>query len=142
MPLRPGAGVLRGYRTGDRVRQLADGSLEYLGRVDAQLKFRGYRVEPGDIETALRAHPGVRDAAVALRADAAGNQRLTAYVVGGEGNAGVSTAEFWPSLGAYGIYDQWLYGLMNAEPVRLAAYRAAFAAAVPGKVVLDIGTGD
>ncbi|MEQ1802722.1 MAG: amino acid adenylation domain-containing protein, partial [Gammaproteobacteria bacterium] len=131
----PGAGVLRGYRTGDRVRQLADGSLEYLGRVDAQLKFRGYRIEPGDIETALRTHPGVRDAAVALRPDPAGSQRLTAWVVAGE------EAEFWPSLGAYGIYDPWLYGLMNAEPVRLAAYRAAFAAAVPGKVVLDIGTG-
>ena len=49
--------------------------------------------------------------------------------------------EFWPSLGAYEIYDDLLYGLMNAEPVRLAAYRAAFAASVPGKVVLDIGTG-
>ncbi|MEO7386728.1 MAG: amino acid adenylation domain-containing protein, partial [Gammaproteobacteria bacterium] len=142
----PGVGVVRGYRTGDRVRQLEDGSLEYLGRVDAQLKFRGYRIEPGDIESALRAHPAVRDAAVALRADAAGNQRLTAYVVTGEappapGSAAAGAAEFWPSLGAYGIYDQWLYGLMNAEPVRLAAYRAAFAAAVPGKVVLDIGTG-
>jgi amino acid adenylation domain-containing protein len=140
----PGAGVLRGYRTGDRVRRLADGALEYLGRVDAQLKFRGYRIEPGDIESALRAHPGVRDAAAGLRADPAGNQRLTAWVVAGESAAvpDGGAPEFWPSLGAYGIYDQWLYGLMNAEPVRLAAYRAAFAAAVPGKVVLDIGTGE
>ncbi len=148
----PGAGVLRGYRTGDRVCRIADGSLEYLGRVDDQLKFRGHRIEPGDIETALRAHPGVRDAAVALRPDGTGNQRLTAYIVGGGGNTGPVTAEarkaeaykadFWPSIGAYGIYDQWLYGLMNAEPVRLAAYRAAFVAAVPGKVVLDIGTGE
>ena len=131
-----GAGVLRGYLTGDRVRQLADGSLEYLGRVDAQLKFRGYRIEPGDIESALRDHPGVRDAAVALRADPAGNQRLTAYLVAGAASTFsgkmAGTAEFWPSLGAYGIYDQWLYGLMNAEPERLAAYRAAFAATVPG----------
>ncbi|MDH5275389.1 MAG: amino acid adenylation domain-containing protein, partial [Gammaproteobacteria bacterium] len=142
----PGGGIVRGYRSGDRVRQLADGSLEYLGRVDAQLKFRGYRIEPGDIEAALREHPGVRDAAVGLRADAAGNQRLTAWVVAGESAVPAlsrsGTLEFWPSLGAYGIYDEWLYGLMNTEPVRLAAYRAAFAAAVPGKVVLDIGTGE
>ncbi len=142
----PGGGIVRGYRSGDRVRQLADGSLEYLGRVDAQLKFRGYRIEPGDIEAALRDHPGVRDAAVGLRPDAAGNQRLTAWVVAGESSVPAlsrsGALEFWPSLGAYGIYDEWLYGLMNTEPVRLAAYRAAFAEAVPGKVVLDIGTGE
>jgi acyl-CoA synthetase (AMP-forming)/AMP-acid ligase II/acyl carrier protein len=142
----PGRGIVRGYRSGDRVRQLADRSLEYLGRVDAQLKFRGYRIEPGDIEAALRDHPGVRAAAVGLRADAAGNQRLTAWVVAGESAVPAlsrsGTLEFWPSLGAYGIYDEWLYGLMNTEPVRLAAYRAAFSAAVPGKVVLDIGTGE
>ncbi|MEZ5565070.1 MAG: amino acid adenylation domain-containing protein [Gammaproteobacteria bacterium] len=141
----PKHGVLHGYRTGDRMRQLVDGSLEYLGRIDAQLKFRGYRIEPGDIETALRDHPGVLDAAVGVRPDAAGNQRLTAWVVRGAGFGGesptIGQAEFWPSLGAYGIYDAWLYGLMNTEPQRLAAYRAAFADAVPGKVVLDIGTG-
>jgi len=142
----PGSGIVRGYRSGDRVRQLPDNSLEYLGRVDAQLKFRGYRIEPGDIEAALREHAGVRDAAVGLRADAAGNQRLTAWIVAGDGVPPALSPsgglEFWPSLGAYGIYDEWLYGLMNAEPVRLAAYRAAFAAAVQGKVVLDIGTGE
>ena len=146
----PGHGLVRGYRTGDRLRQLPDGSLEYLGRVDAQLKFRGYRIEPGDIESALRSHPGVRDAAVGVWADATGNQRLTAWVVRrveepapepAAASTPDSVPEFWPSLGAYGVYDSWLYGLMNTEPVRLAAYRAAFAATVPGKVVLDIGTG-
>lgn len=134
-----GQGLLRGYRTGDRARQLGDGTLEYLGRADAQLKYRGYRIEPAEIEAALRAHPGVRDAAVALQSDAAGNPRLTAHIVSASAPAG--TLEFWPSLGAYEVYDELLYGLMNAEPVRLAACRAAFAASVPGKVVLDIGTG-
>ena len=134
-----GQGPLRGYRTGDRVRLLADGSLDYLGRADAQLKYRGYRIEPAEIETALRAHPGVRDAAVALQNDAAGNPRLTAHIVSAQPDA--AGLEFWPSLGAYEVYDELLYGLMNAEPVRLAAYRAAFAGSVPGKVVLDIGTG-
>ena len=140
----PGLGVVRGYRTGDRVRRLADGSLEYLGRVDAQIKWRGHRIEPGDIEAALRTHPAVRDAAVGVAADGAGNPRLTAWIVADAGGktASATDPEFWPSLGAYGIYDQWLYGLMNAEPVRIGAYKAGFAAAVPGKVVLDIGTGE
>ena len=143
----PGAGPVHGYCTGDRGRQLPDGSLEYLGRLDAQLKYRGYRIEPGEIETSLREHPGVQDAAIAVRPDASGNQRLTAWVVarttaGAPPIASGTDLEFWPSLGAYGVYDQWLYSLMNAEPVRLAAYRAALAAAVRGQVVLDIGTGE
>lgn len=136
-----GQGLLRGYRTGDRVRLCADGALEYLGRADEQLKYRGYRIEPAEIETALRAHPGVRDAAVALQCDAAGNPRLTAHIVSAGPLADAGGLEFWPSLGAYEVYDELLYGLMNAEPVRLAAYRAAFAGSVPGKTVLDIGTG-
>ncbi|MBM4221893.1 MAG: amino acid adenylation domain-containing protein, partial [Gammaproteobacteria bacterium] len=136
-----GHGLLHGYRTGDRVRLRADGALEYLGRADAQLKYRGYRIEPAEIEAALRAHPGVRDVAVALQNDAAGNPRLTAHIVSAQPQANPAALEFWPSLGAYEIYDDLLYGLMNAEPVRLAAYRAAFAASVPGKIVLDIGTG-
>jgi amino acid adenylation domain-containing protein len=136
-----GQGMLRGYRTGDQVRLLADGTLEYLGRADTQLKYRGYRIEPAEIEAALRGHPGVRDAAVALQTDVAGNPRLTAHIVSAQPRADVAALEFWPSLGAYELYDELLYGLMNAEPVRLAAYRAAFSRSVPGKVVLDIGTG-
>ncbi|MBV9878883.1 MAG: amino acid adenylation domain-containing protein [Gemmatirosa sp.] len=71
----------RVYRTGDRVRRLADGAIEFLGRVDDQVKVRGYRVELGEIEHALRAHPGVGDGAVVLRPDAQGEPQLVAYAV-------------------------------------------------------------
>ncbi|HKQ08166.1 MAG TPA: amino acid adenylation domain-containing protein, partial [Blastocatellia bacterium] len=75
------------YRTGDRGRWLADGRIEYMGRVDDQVKVRGYRVELGEIEACLRQAEGVREAVVTARADADGNQRLVAYVVPDEASA-------------------------------------------------------
>jgi mycobactin peptide synthetase MbtF len=72
----------RMYRTGDVVRRMPDGGLEFLGRSDDQLKIRGFRVEPGEIAAVLNGHDGVRGAHVTTRSHANG-PRLAAYVAGG-----------------------------------------------------------
>jgi amino acid adenylation domain-containing protein/non-ribosomal peptide synthase protein (TIGR01720 family) len=74
------------YRTGDIVRRLPAGDIEFLGRRDNQVKIRGYRIELGEIETALLRHPAVRAAVVLAREDRPGQRELVAYVVGAEGN--------------------------------------------------------
>jgi len=79
------------YRTGDVVRQRADGNLEFISRVDTQIKIRGFRVEPMEIESTLSRHPQVAESVVALYEPAPGDRRLVAYVVPRPGAA--------PSLG-------------------------------------------
>jgi amino acid adenylation domain-containing protein len=69
------------YRTGDRVRYLADGNVEFLGRVDHQVKIRGFRVEPGEVEAVLRRHPGIAQAIVVALDGQGGDRRLVGYVV-------------------------------------------------------------
>jgi acyl carrier protein len=69
------------YKTGDLARYLPDGNIEFLGRLDHQVKLRGYRIEPGEIEAELGRHPGVRETVVALRDDDPEGPRLVAYVV-------------------------------------------------------------
>jgi amino acid adenylation domain-containing protein len=74
----PGA---RLYRTGDQVRVRADGLIEFLGRIDNQVKISGHRVEPGEIEAALARHPAIRQSVVVAEAGQHGDKRLVAYVV-------------------------------------------------------------
>ncbi len=72
------------YRTGDLVRYLHDGNLEFLGRLDQQVKIQGYRIELGEVETVLRQHPAIREAVVVARADPTGENRLAAYLGRGD----------------------------------------------------------
>ncbi|HEU5383897.1 MAG TPA: non-ribosomal peptide synthetase, partial [Ktedonobacteraceae bacterium] len=74
----PGA---RLYKTGDAARFLSDGVIEFLGRLDWQIKFHGFRVEPGEIEAVLSQYPGVQQTVVVVREDMPGDQQLVAYVV-------------------------------------------------------------
>ncbi|WP_370423253.1 amino acid adenylation domain-containing protein [Streptomyces sp. QH1-20] len=97
---RPGS---RMYRTGDLVRRLADGNLEFLGRIDHQIKIRGIRIEPGEVESVIRRHPGVTECAVLARKTAAGTDQLCACVVGeaGQDDAGLRaylTTQLAPAL--------------------------------------------
>ena len=78
------------YRTGDLVRQRRDGSIEYIGRLDDQIKLRGHRIELGEIEAALMGHEAVAGAVVQVKSDAHGEARLVAYFTV---NASVSVAE-------------------------------------------------
>ncbi|WP_214109319.1 non-ribosomal peptide synthetase/MFS transporter [Acrocarpospora catenulata] len=84
------------YRTGDLARRLPDGTLEFLGRLDTQVKLRGLRIELGEIEAALRALPAVRDAAVIVRAD-----RLVAYLVTDDADHAAVRAELKKTLPDY-----------------------------------------
>ncbi|MDT9685984.1 amino acid adenylation domain-containing protein [Streptomyces sp. TRM76323] len=106
------------YRTGDLVRLRPDGELEFLGRVDDQVKVRGFRVELGEVEAVLRECPGVAAAAAAARPDASGALGLVGYVVAGpEGGVGTAALRAWCAdrLPHYAVPSD--FAVLDALPV-------------------------
>ena len=135
-PTRPGT---RLYRTGDRGMWSADGRVEFLGRVDHMVKVRGYRVELGEVETALRAHPLVRECVVVARTGESSHADLAAYAVpDGEGvSPAVLRAWLTERLPHY-MVPRW-FVLLDALPLtpRAKIDRAALPAPQPQRPSLE-----
>ena len=108
------------YKTGDLARYLPDGNIEFLGRVDEQVKVHGFRIEPGEVETTLVRSPLVHGAAVVADLDERGESRLVAYVV-----PTAAEPELWPSIGEYRLSDALMYHAMTHDERRNHSYRVA-----------------
>lgn len=135
---RPGS---RLYRTGDRARLRTDGTLEFLGRDDDQVKLRGFRIELGEVESVLRALPGVAAAAAAVWGAAPADQRLVAYVVAMEGGdvdpdeLRMRTQRFLPD---HMVPSQ--LELLDALPLTANRKLDRKSLPEPGRAVADAGT--
>jgi amino acid adenylation domain-containing protein/non-ribosomal peptide synthase protein (TIGR01720 family) len=131
-PARSGA---RLYRTGDLARWLPDGAIEMLGRIDEQVKVRGFRIEIGEIESALAAHPAVAQALVVVRSDLNQAQRLVAYVATGEQGAENQPANE-PTNSGSDIQDSALSPARSMDArLQPSALRQFLAQRLPGYMV-------
>ena len=125
------------YRTGDLARFLPDGNIQFLGRLDNQVKIRGIRLEIDEIAGVLRNHPTVNEAVVVMQNDSV-SKRLVAYISPKQRGR---QSQFWPSVGEYPLYDELLYHSMTNDEKRNQCYRQSIYKLVQDKVVMEIGTG-
>jgi amino acid adenylation domain-containing protein len=130
------------YRTGDLARYAADGTIEFFGRIDTQVKVRGYRLELAEIEAALRAFPGVRECAVVAPVDSGGERTLVAWITVAPGVTPPSpraiAARLRQVLPAYAIPNH--VGVLDTLPLNSSGKldrRALEARAVPGYTACD-----
>jgi amino acid adenylation domain-containing protein len=105
-PFKPGARI---YRTSDLGRWLPDGNIEFLGRMDDQVKIKGHRIEPGEIETALHSIEGVKQAVILAKDDKQGNKRLVGYlVINGKLDENLLEKKLLKSLPEYMVPRLWI----------------------------------
>ena len=122
------------YRTGDKGRINSSGDIEMLGRVDDQVKVRGYRVEPGEIENILAKHDDVTKVFVTTKVIKS-HSDLIAYW------SPKKTPVLWPSVAEFYVYDEILYRAMYTDRSRNDQYKAIFEKQLMGATVLEIGPG-
>ncbi len=123
------------YKTGDMVKWSADGKLIFVGRVDQQVKLRGFRIELEEISSVLSNHSQVDIGVVDLVEVKSGDKRLVAYC------KPQNKVELWPSISEFFIYDYFAYRAMFTHFERNDLYRKALEKSVVNKTVLDIGPG-
>jgi surfactin family lipopeptide synthetase C len=129
------------YKSGDLVRHLPVGNIEYLGRIDDQVKISGFRIEPGEVEVALRLHSCVRDAVVVAREDDPGTKRLVAYIVADDRRplAGSDLREFLKQkLPQYMVPSRFV--MLAALPLTPNGKVDKRALPAPDQECLDLGT--
>ncbi len=131
-PFQEGA---RMYRTGDLGAWRSDGTIEYWGRNDEQLKVNGYRIEPGEVASVLSQQEAIDHVFVSGVKDTADRTALVAYY------SLKKPVELWPSVAEFFIYDDVLYRAMATHEERNRLYANAFQKHLPGKIVVEVGPG-
>ena len=106
----------RMYRTGDIIKALDDNSFEFVGRRDNQVKWHGFRLELGEIETLLGSHPGIKAAAVVIRQENIGVDKLIAYVQLHKGSSSSHRKNYWSSQSETSIYENLRNWLLKSLP--------------------------
>lgn len=133
----------RMYRTGDLGRYLADGNIEFVERIDDQVKVRGFRIELSEIEAVLAQHPMVKESVAVVSEDSGTGKRIVAYVVPDRdvSEEQLPEIEIWPCPGEHQLHDELMYFAMTHDDLRSDRYRTAINRLVKDRTVVEIGTG-